>query len=270
MARVAALQMCSTTDVQHNLDVVEEYARQLAGDEPTLLVLPECFVCFGGADKSLLNIAEIRGDGPIQQRLASIARAAGIWLVAGTIPLWNQSKNKFTASCLIYDDNGHVVTEYQKIHLFDVNVADNTGRYQESKYTQAGQTLTVFDSPFGRMGIAVCYDLRFPAMFQAMQPLDIICLPSAFTYATGKAHWQALLQARSIENQSYVVAANQSGEHENGRRTYGHSQIWSPWGELLAEKPTETGIISARVDHNYLAQIRKNMPVRASSKESYR
>ncbi|MDN4501951.1 carbon-nitrogen hydrolase family protein [Alteromonadaceae bacterium BrNp21-10] len=270
MANIAALQMCSSTDVQGNLDRVEHYLKQLVLTQPMLVVLPECFVCFGGADKALLNITESRGQGPIQTRLANMAAQYGVWLVAGTIPLWNQQQDKFTASCLIFNAHGEVVSEYQKIHLFDVNVADNTGRYHESKYTQAGQQVVVFDSPFGRVGVAVCYDLRFPTLFQAMQDIDVIALPSAFTYATGKAHWQPLLQARSIEKQCYVVAANQSGEHENGRCTYGHSQIWSPWGELLAEKPQGEGVISAIVDPQYLAQIRQNMPIRAANKELYR
>ena len=203
MANLIALQMTSTPDVTENLDHVEQQLARLTVNEPTLVVLPECFACFGGGDKVLLSIAEPLGKGPIQSRLSHMAKQYGVWLVAGSMPLEGTHPDKFTASCLLINDAGERVTEYQKIHLFDVQVADNTKTYCESKYTQAGSTLvSVKDTPFGHLGLAICYDVRFPGLFQAMaehQALDVIALPAAFTQKTGEAHWQALIKSRAIE-----------------------------------------------------------------------
>ncbi|WP_438864674.1 carbon-nitrogen hydrolase family protein [Neptunicella sp.] len=261
MVAVAALQMNSTINVEENLATVEKYLSQLELTEPLLLVLPECFVCFGGSDKSLLNIAEPLHQGPIQQQISRLAKQYGVWIVAGTMPLNTENADKYSASTLIFDDQGQFVSEYQKIHLFDVEVNDNTRSYHESKYTQAGHNVVVFDSPFGRVGVAVCFDLRFPNLFQAMGKVDVVVLPSAFTHVTGAAHWHALLKARSIELQSYMVAANQTGTHANGRQTYGHSQILSPWGELLAEKTEGEGLVISSIDLDYIKNIRAKMPL---------
>ncbi|WP_416307215.1 carbon-nitrogen hydrolase family protein [Neptunicella sp. SCSIO 80796] len=261
MAIVAALQMNSVVDVNQNLATVDKYLSQLSLSEPLLLVLPECFACFGGSDKDLLRVAEQRQTGVIQQNIAALAKKYAVWIVAGTVPIKVEDEQRYSASTLIFDDQGQVISEYQKIHLFDVEVNDNTRSYHESKYTRAGQNVVVFDSPFGRVGVAVCFDLRFPALFQAMGKVDVVVLPSAFTYVTGEAHWHALLKARSIELQSYLVAANQTGTHANGRQTYGHSQILSPWGEMLAEKTTEEGLILSTIDLDYVKSIRQKMPL---------
>ena len=266
---VVALQMSSSPQVADNLLFVEQQLALLPKQRPCLVVLPECFACFGGGDKLLLEIAEPLGRGPIQQKLKQLAKHYGIWFVAGSLPIVCSSKenrdpNKFTASCLLINDQGETVTEYQKIHLFDVQIADNTGTYLESRYTHPGSQLAVIDTPFGTLGLAVCYDIRFAGMFAAMQQiaqLDILALPAAFTFKTGQAHWQALLTARAIENQCYLVAANQTGTHRNKRQTYGHSCIISPWGEKLLELPQNTGMIHAPIDHHFLADIRANMPV---------
>jgi predicted amidohydrolase len=263
--QLVAIQMCSVPDVAANFKMLEQQVQKLKVSGPTLVVLPECFACFGAGDKALLAIAEPPGDGPIQAQLQALAKRYGIWLVAGSIPLKSARADKFTASCLLINAMGDIVDEYQKIHLFDVQVADNTGSYKESRYTQRGNHWVVADTPFGALGLAVCYDLRFPGLFQAMselRPLDVIALPAAFTYQTGQAHWHALLAARAIENQCYLVAANQSGVHANKRQTYGHSCIMSPWGESLVELSHETGLIQSQLLPSKLTEIRQNMPIR--------
>lgn len=264
MAKLVALQMTSSPVVADNIKFVEQQLQQLSVSEATLVVLPECFACFGGGDNAQLAVAETPNDGPVQTLLCDLARQYKVWLVAGSFPLKSATVDKFTASCLLIDDQGQIQAEYQKIHLFDVQVADNTGSYLESRSTEAGKHLAVIDTPFGKLGLAICYDIRFAGMFQAMSQLaqlDVLALPAAFTYQTGRAHWQALITARAIENQCYIVAANQSGEHANKRQTYGHSSIISPWGETLAQLTTETGTISVNIDTQALATIRRNMPI---------
>ncbi|MEP1553444.1 MAG: carbon-nitrogen hydrolase family protein [Paraglaciecola sp.] len=264
MSNLVAIQMTSSDTVEENLQFVEQQLQILQSEQPCLVVLPECFACFGGKEHQLLDIAEDLGQGPIQSKLKDLAKQYNVWLVAGSMPITCNLKEKYTASCLLINSEGERVEEYQKIHLFDVRVADNTGSYFESRNTQAGNKLVVVDTPFGTLGLAICYDIRFAAMFQAMaeiHKLDILTLPAAFTQKTGSAHWDALLTARAIENQCYLVAANQTGEHRNKRQTYGHSCIISPWGEKLAEIPTETGLIQSPIDHNLLTEIRNNMPV---------
>lgn len=256
--------MNSTDKVEDNLLFVEQQLQSLKTDSSCLVVLPECFACFGGKEHQLLDISEDLGHGPIQSKLMELAKQYKVWLVAGSMPITCNLKDKYTASCLLINSEGELVDEYQKIHLFDVQVADNTGSYFESRNTQAGNKLVVVNTPFGILGLAICYDIRFAAMFQAManiHKLDILTLPAAFTQKTGSAHWDALLTARAIENQCYLVAANQTGEHRNKRQTYGHSCIISPWGEKLAELPTQTGLIQSPIDHNLLTEIRNNMPV---------
>ncbi|XOV79564.1 MAG: carbon-nitrogen hydrolase family protein [Aestuariibacter sp.] len=261
-AQLVAIQLVSEPDKQSNLQQVEQQLQKLDTSEPTLVVLPECFGFFGASDRSMLGQAEALGDGLLQTEIARMAKQYQCWIVAGTIPVRAATVDKFTASCLVFDDAGQQRAVYQKIHLFDVEVADNTRSYCESKYTLAGnQTLVLEDTPFGRLAVAVCYDLRFAGQFLAMQPFDVLALPAAFTQTTGKAHWHALLQARSIENQSYIVAANQGGTHANGRETFGDSCVYSPWGELLAKKSKEPGVVMASMDPTYLEKIRTAMPV---------
>lgn len=268
MANLIALQMTSSPSVRDNIDDIKSQLRALGNiTQETLVVLPECSVCLGGGDKMLLGLAEDYGQGPIQKALSDLSKEFGIWLVAGTIPLKSQSdEHKFTASCLLFDPAGECLAEYQKIHLFDVNVSDNMRVYRESDYTQAGNKVCVVDTPFGRLGIAVCYDLRFAGLFQAMDEIDVLALPSAFTKVTGEAHWQPLLQARAIEKQCYVVASGQTGIHANNRETYGHSGIWSPWGELLCEVRKDRGLAMFPMDKARLAEIRQSIPMSEHNK----
>jgi predicted amidohydrolase len=268
MANLIALQMNSSSSVQDNIDHVRSQLSSMGAlSEETLVVLPECFASLGGGDKMLLSLAEDYGHGPIQAFLSELAKDFGIWLVAGTVPLKSQSdKHKFTASCLLFDPLGCCIAEYQKIHLFDVKVSDSMGVYRESDYTQAGNKVCVVETPFGRLGLAVCYDLRFAGLFEAMGEIDVLVLPSAFTQVTGEAHWHPLLQARAIEKQCYVVAAAQTGVHENNRETYGHTSIWSPWGELLCEVRKEIGIAMFPMSKARLSDIKQSIPVSEHNK----
>ncbi|WP_158965662.1 carbon-nitrogen hydrolase family protein [Paraglaciecola sp. L3A3] len=264
MANIVAIQMTSTPDVAENLQFVEQQLLDLPAQRPCLVVLPECFACFGAEDNKAFDIAEVKGNGPVQDRLSELAKEFNVWIVAGSFPLLCKTPNKYTASCLLFNNLGEIIDEYQKIHLFDVTVSDNTGTYKESRFTQAGNSLTVVSTPFGNLGLAVCYDIRFAAMFVAMSqqmPMDVLALPAAFTQQTGLAHWQSLLAARAIENQCYLIAADQTGIHANQRQTYGHSCIISPWGEVLANLPTDTGLIHSQINHNLLDDIRSKMPV---------
>lgn len=260
MAELVALQLISKPDMNANLAEVEQQLQRLKIHTDTLVVLPECVACFGGGDRMLLDLAQ-PVDGPLVNKLQAMAAKYGVWLVTGTLPLLGTEKGKFTASSLLIDPQGEIAAHYRKIHLFDVQVEDATGQYLESRYTQAGDELVVVDTPFGRLGMAVCYDLRFAGMFQAMGDLDVLVLPSAFTHKTGEAHWEPLLRARAIEKQCYVIAANQGGEHANGRQTYGHSCIISPWGEILAELDYGAGLVQSTQDPALLERIRHAMPV---------
>lgn len=269
VANVVAMQMTSSPDVNQNLAFVEQQLQNLPTQRPCLVVLPECFACFGGSDSAIFQVAEDKNAGPVQSRIAELAKQYDVWIVAGSFPLLCDIPDKYTASSLLFNNLGEAVEEYQKIHLFDVQISDNTGTYIESRYTKAGNKLVVVDTPFGNIGLAVCYDIRFAAMFSAMTQIaaiDILALPAAFTQKTGSAHWHHLLVARAVENQCYLVAANQTGTHANQRQTYGHSCIISPWGKILAELPTEKGIISAQIDHTLLTDIRTKMPVHQHNK----
>lgn len=261
MVNLVAVQMTSEPDIKANLAFVEDQLAQLDTQEPTLVVLPECFARFGTRDKALLEVAEPRFDGEIGQAMQTLAKRFGVYLVTGTFPLTGDSPDKFTASCLLVGPDGQVIDEYQKIHLFDVSVNDNTGSYQESTYTQRGNRVVVCDTPIGRIGLAVCYDVRFPGLFEAMGDIDILVLPAAFTQVTGTAHWHTLVRARAIEKQCFVVAANQTGEHANGRQTFGHSVIYSPWGDTLAELSTEIGLAQAKISLHDRAELKLKMPV---------
>ncbi|WP_111978304.1 carbon-nitrogen hydrolase family protein [Algibacillus agarilyticus] len=268
---LAALQLNSSPDLQANFSAVYALCQQLKEAEHRLVVLPECWAIFGGIEAAQLEQAETLGQGPIQTFLANLAQEFGLWLVSGTIPIKadpikagsiKASNNKFYAACLVFNPQGRCVAQYNKIHLFDVEVADNTQHYLESKYTQAGQDIVVLETPFAKIGLAVCYDVRFPELFRVMQNqgADIICLPSAFTFLTGEAHWQPLIQARAIENQCFMVAAGQTGTHRNGRKTWGHSLIVDGWGKRLAQATEEPCIVQTLVDLTSLTAIRAKMP----------
>ncbi|BDF95502.1 carbon-nitrogen hydrolase family protein [Pseudoalteromonas sp. KAN5] len=259
---IVALQMCSGLSADANIEQFTQQLQQLPATRPLLVCLPESFLVFSKSGQQTLAIAK-QIDMYLQQ-LSNLCRQYDIWLAAGTIPIATEHDKYFAAS-LLFNNQGDVVAQYNKMHLFDVDVADGTGAYRESNYTQAGNDIVVVDSPFGKIGLTVCYDLRFSGLFSALQRAgaEIILVPSAFTTVTGAAHWQPLLTARAIETQSYVIAAAQAGLHENGRATYGHSIIISPWGDVLSELANGTGFIGCQPDLNRLHAIRRDMPVQS-------
>ncbi len=257
---IVAMQMCSGRDPNANLASLAEELEHLPEQRPLLVCLPESWLCFAGEPTEALAVA---ADSEYWiARIAELTRNYGVWLAAGTIPV-TADNDKYYAASLLFNEQGEVVARYDKLHLFDVEVSDGTGRYRESATTMPGEHLSVVDTPFGRIGLSVCYDMRFSALYWAMREAgaEIILVPSAFTRPTGEAHWHVLLRARAIETQCYVVAAAQWGMHENGRETYGHSVIINPWGEIETELAEGTGQVACQTDFARLKQIRERMPV---------
>lgn len=276
MIKLSAMQLCSSTDIENNLSIIDGLLAQITNQasqykEPIdhLVVLPECCLHFGGKDSAQLDVAkQTTKSNKLRLSFSALAKKHKVNLVAGTIPILTEVGDKFTNSSCFFDPDGEIISQYDKIHLFDVTVSDATKQYQESRYTQAGNQLNVVNTPFANIGLSVCFDLRFPSLFQQLTQAgaNIITVPSAFTKVTGKAHWQTLLQARAIENQVYIVAAGQEGVHENGRETWGHSMIINPWGEI--EKIIETGVgfISVEYQLEQLISIRESMPLHSPFK----
>jgi len=262
---LAVIQLISTPDVDQNINQIKQQLKVLRADcaeDEMLVVLPECCLMFGRSEAVIKTFAEPIGEGAMQTALAALALEFNVYLVAGTIPLQADDGRSLAASLLI-DPQGKILAQYNKIHLFDVDVADGIGSYRESDNTQPGQHVSVIDTPFGKIGMAVCYDLRFSGLFRAMRHAgaDIFVLPSAFTKITGQAHWELLLRARAIENQCYMVASNQGGTHANGRETWGHSMIINPWGEITASLAAGIGAVSSPLDREMQRAIQQKMPM---------
>lgn len=263
---VAAIQMSSNSKTIENLSRAEALIRQAANKGAQLAVLPEVFACFSldKQQKKEIGQQEATASGPIRSALSAMAKKYNIYIVAGTLPICDnpQDSRPYSAS-LFYDATGREIARYNKIHLFDVSVNDKQGQYKESELYQPGETITVVNTVFGRIGLAICYDLRFPELFRMLfqQHVDIIVLPSAFTQVTGAAHWLPLLQARAIENQCFIIAPNQEGFNTETHHTYGHSNIISAWGEVLAMVKTGEGVAYAELDMGELKDIRIKMPV---------
>jgi nitrilase len=255
--------MASSTSVRANLHEAEKLIAEAAKAGAKLVALPENFALMGETEFDKIKQKEVDGTGPIQTFLADMAKKYALWIVAGTIPLEAPDKNKIIAACLIYNEQGERVARYDKIHLFDVSVPDSDEEYRESDTIACGNHDLVIDSPFGKLGIAVCYDLRFPEMFREMvsRGMEVLIIPAAFTAATGAAHWELLLRARAVENLCYVIAPNQGGFHLNGRKTYGHSMIVDPWGVVLDCYKTGGGFVSANIDIEKLHKVRTAFPV---------
>ncbi|MBV8466902.1 MAG: carbon-nitrogen hydrolase family protein, partial [Burkholderiales bacterium] len=229
--RIAAVQMASGPTVAANLAEAEVLIKLAAKQGAKLVALPEYFGIIGMKDHDKVDVREQPGHGPIQDFLSRLAKKLGIWIVGGSVPLWCEDPGRVRNSCLVYDDQGKLAARYDKIHLFGFEMGQE--RYREEATIEAGKDVVVFDSPFGRIGLSICYDLRFPELYRQMQPVDIILVPAAFTETTGKAHWEVLLRARAIENLAYVLAPAQGGYHRNGRETHGNSMIVDPWGNVL-------------------------------------
>ena len=256
MATVACIQMASGPNVGANLLEAERLIGMAVDKGAGLIVLPENFAIMGKEESDKVAIRESDQGGAIQDFLSHQAKRQGVWLVGGTVPLAAHDDNKIRAACLLYDDQGKRVARYDKIHLFDVVVGSDEN-YTESQTIESGDQAVVVDTPFGRLGLAVCYDLRFPELFRTLvdQGVEVIALPSAFTGITGKAHWEVLVRARAIENLCYVLAAGQGGYHVNGRETYGHSMIVDPWGQVMNELANGSGLVCADIDLQRLADI---------------
>ena len=258
------LQMTSVPDVDENLNHLETTLERSADEiKQHIVVLPECFAFFGGKDRQQLAIAEPQKHGPIYSRLSELARRFEICLVAGSVPVNCGNPDKFSNTCFVFGPDGQTLAEYQKIHLFDVQVGDSTGVYRESDTAEPGERVVVFDYLGVKIGIAICYDLRFAGLFQQLEEAgaQVVVLPSAFTQKTGAAHWHTLIRARAIENQCYFTGCNQVGVHQNGRETYGHSIIVGPWGDVLSDAKREQGLFGTEIDLEKLEQIRSVMPV---------
>lgn len=258
---LGAIQMASGPSVGANLIEAGRLLEKAAHLGAELVVLPENFALMGQSEGDKLEIAEADGEGPIQDFLARMAERWKIWLVGGTIPIRAEG-GKVRAACVVYGHTGHRVGRYDKIHLFDVNVPGTDETYKESATIEAGEDALVVDTPFGRLGLSVCYDVRFPELYRQMANvgMDILAVPSAFTARTGAAHWDILVRARSVENLCYTIAANQGGFHLNGRETYGHSMIVDPWGVVLASQSQGPGVVTAEYDRDRLDKVRAAFP----------
>ncbi len=262
MSKVAAIQMASGPNVKANLAEAEKLIKIAVQQEAELVVLPENFAIMGMNESDKVKIAEEYGSGLLQDYLKEIAIKYNIWLVGGTIPIQSEESGKVFATCLLLNSKGEVVARYDKIHLFDVTIEASNESYTESETLSAGSNIAVVDTPFGCLGLAVCYDLRFPELFCAMveKNMEICVIPSAFTSLTGRVHWESLLRSRAIENLSYMIAAGQGGYHVNGRETHGDSMIVDPWGQILNRLPHGTGVVVTDIDRTKLEHTRKMFP----------
>jgi predicted amidohydrolase len=262
-SKVAAIQMVSCSAVGPNLMTMQMLVNQAVEQGAQLIVLPENFAFMGNKDQDKLLIQEKIGSGRIQDFVAKCAQAHGVWIVAGTIPVTTDDPNKVASACLVFDGNGKQVARYDKIHLFDVFLGATGETYQESAHIKPGDEVVVVDSPFGKIGLSVCYDVRFPELYRQLREkgADILVVPSAFTATTGRMHWRTLLRTRAIENQCYLIAANQGGVHDNGRETHGHSMVIGPWGIVMGCKEVGIGTVVAEIDLVRIQVLREEFPV---------
>ncbi len=264
MTSFAAVQMTSGPDVAQNLVAAGSLVEAAAGAGAAVVLLPENFNFIGRRDADKRAVAEAYGAGPTQDFLAAAARRHGIWIIGGTQPLKSEAADgRVTNTALVYDPSGRCVARYDKIHLFDVDVPGKPGEtYRESANVAPGRDVVLVDTPAGRVGLSVCYDMRFPELYRRLSAAgaEILVMPAAFTVPTGRAHWETLLRARAVENLCYVVAAAQSGVHPNGRETYGDSLIIDYWGRVLTRLPRGSGVISATIDRDALQRVRAEFP----------
>jgi nitrilase len=262
MKQVAAIQMASGPNVGANLIEAGRLISDAVAAGAQLVVLPENFAHMGVNEADVLKIKEQYGEGEIQDFLKDQASKHGIWLVAGSIPLMTDDGEKVRSACLILNDQGEVVARYDKIHLFDVSLADGSESYAESTVFEPGNEVVVVETPFGKMGVAICYDLRFPELFRELSAkgADFFVVPSAFTAITGKAHWEIIVRTRAVENLCYMIAAAQGGYHVSGRATHGHSMIIDPWGGIMDSLASGSGFVLAELDKERLQSIRNNFP----------
>jgi len=256
---VAALQMVSTPDRDRNLDEAGRLIAEAVLGGAKLVLLPEYFCVMGHKDTDKLAVREPYQDGPIQRFLSGAAREHGVWVIGGTLPLTApEESNRVLNTSLVFDPRGDEVARYDKIHLFSFEKGAES--FDEARTIRPGGDVKTFDAPFGRVGLSVCYDLRFPELYRNLGDCALMVVPSAFTYTTGRAHWEILLRARAIENQCYVLAAAQGGKHENGRRTWGHTMLIDPWGEIVAVRDEGAGVVAGHIDSARIAEVRASLP----------
>lgn len=257
---IAALQMVSTPSVERNVERALSLVAEAAALGAGLVALPEYFCLMGLSDRDKLAVAEAPGEGPIQQALSEAARAHGLWLIGGTLPLRSADPQRVMNACCAYAPDGRLAARYDKMHLFRFD--NGHERFDEGQVLLAGTAPVAFQAGTLRVGLSVCYDLRFPELYRAMMrpPCDLIAVPAAFTVTTGRPHWELLLRARAVENQCYVIAPAQGGLHENGRRTFGHSLIVDPWGEVLALREEGEGVVLATLDPARIESVRRQLP----------
>jgi nitrilase len=259
---MASIQMVSTPSLNENLETAARLIKAATDSGAQIAVLPEYFCLMGLKDTDKVNAREVAGSGPIQERLASIVQENNIYLVAGTIPLEAKESNKVLNTSLVFDPQGTQIARYDKIHLFGFQTP--TERYEESETISAGSLPGQFsievDAVEWRFGLSICYDLRFPELYRALGQVDCHIIPAAFTYTTGKDHWEILLRARAIENQCYVLASAQGGLHLNQRRTWGESMLIDPWGEILSNLPKGEGFIQGTLSKDKLKEVRSKLP----------
>ncbi|MEJ2181157.1 MAG: carbon-nitrogen hydrolase family protein [Gammaproteobacteria bacterium] len=260
---IAGIQMASGPNVSANMIEAGRLISLATDAGAKLIVLPENFAIMGMKEQDKVAIREKPGDGPIQNFLSEQASKNKVWLVGGTIPMEATDPKKIRAACLLYNDQGEQVARYDKAHLFDVQIYQSEEKYNESETIEAGDQVVVVDTPFGKLGLAVCYDLRFPEMFRNMvnHGAELIAIPAAFTAKTGRAHWEILVRARAIENLCYVVAAGQGGYHINGRESYGDSMIVDPWGQIRDRLSSGSGFVVASMDRKQITKLRQSFPV---------
>lgn len=258
IVKIAAIQMASGPNVAANLSEAKRLIETAVNQGASLVVLPEYFAIMGLNDTDKVAVREQEGSGPIQDFLSSTAKKNKIWIIGGTVPLVSQFPNKVRNSCLVYDDRGKQVARYDKIHLFGLDLGNE--HYHEENTIEAGDAVKVVETPFGSVGLSVCYDLRFPELYRAMGEVNIIVVPAAFTDTTGKAHWETLIRARAIENLSYVIAPAQGGYHVSGRETHGNTMIVDPWGVILDRLPRGSGVVIATMNPKYQESLRKSLP----------
>ncbi len=256
--RVAAIQMASGPNVAGNLQEATRLIDMAVSIGVRIVALPEYFAIMGMKDTDKVAVREKPGDGPIQQWMSETAAKHRIWLIGGSIPTESSVPNKVRNTCFVYDKEGKQVARYDKIHLF--NLALGSENFSEERTIEAGNQVVTVESPYGRIGLSICYDLRFPELYRAMGDVDIIVIPSAFTATTGKAHWEPLIRARAVENLAYVIAPAQGGFHVNGRETHGDSMIVDPWGVVLDHLPRGSGVVVAGINPQYQQTIRKSLP----------
>ncbi len=258
IVKVAAVQMASSPSVAANLVEAKRLIKMASEAGAKLVVLPEYFCVMGLKDYDKIAVREKPNKGPIQEFLSKVSKQYKVWVIAGTVPMESNFPNKVRNSCLVYNDVGEQVARYDKIHLFGLDLG--TEHYHEEDTIESGNSVVAIETPFGRIGLSICYDLRFPELFRAMGEVDMIVVPSAFTETTGKAHWETLIRARAIENLCYVVASAQGGYHLSGRETHGNSMIVDPWGVVLDRLPRGSGIVVANINRNYIKNMRQSLP----------